>query len=41
MLGDDLFPRDFIHVLEPPTNYVGMNKLFPQVDPEEAGSERG
>lgn len=29
MLGDDLFPRDFIHVLEPPTNYVGMNSLFP------------
>ena len=29
MLGDDLFPRDFIHVLEQPTNYVGMNALFP------------
>jgi Z1 domain len=36
MLGDDLFPRDFIHVLEPPTNYVGMNKLFPTDDPDEA-----
>jgi hypothetical protein len=34
MLGDDLFPRDFIHVLEPPTNYVGMQKLFPLDDPE-------
>jgi len=34
MLGDDLFPRDFIHLLEPPTNYVGMNRLFPPVDPE-------
>jgi hypothetical protein len=29
MLGDDLFPRDFIHVLEQPTNYIGMNALFP------------
>ena len=34
MLGDDLFPRDFIHVLEPPTNYVGMNILFPAEPPE-------
>lgn len=39
MLGDDLFPRDFIHVLEAPTNYVGMNRLFPRADPEEPGSE--
>lgn len=29
MLGDDLFPRDFIHVLRPPDNYVGMDRLFP------------
>jgi hypothetical protein len=34
MLGDDLFPRDFIHLLEPPTNYVGMNRIFPPMDPE-------
>jgi hypothetical protein len=34
MLGDDLFPRDFIHVLEPPTNYVGMMTLFPAVEPD-------
>ncbi len=34
MLGDDLFPRDFIHVLEPPTNYRGMNDYFAVVDPE-------
>ncbi len=27
-VGDDLFPRDFIHVLEAPTNYVGMDKVF-------------
>lgn len=36
MLGDDLFPRDFIHVLEPPTNYVGMTRIFPVVEPDEA-----
>lgn len=35
MLGDDLFPRDFIHVQEPPSNYVGMNLLFPPTDPED------
>lgn len=35
MLGDDLFPKDFIHLLEPPTNYVGMNDLFPETDPEQ------
>jgi hypothetical protein len=34
MLGDDLFPRDFIHLLEPPTNYVGMDRVFPPMDPE-------
>lgn len=34
MLGDDLFPRDFIHLLEPPTNYVGMDIMFPPSDPE-------
>ena len=28
MLGDDLFPRDFIYTLEPPTNYAGPNALF-------------
>jgi len=34
MWGDDLFPRDFIHVLEPPDNYVGMNAIFAQADPD-------
>ncbi len=34
MLGDDLFPRDFIHVLRAPDNYVGMNRLFPATDEE-------
>jgi Z1 domain len=34
MLGDDLFPRDFIHVLEAPDNYVGMNVIFSGADPD-------
>jgi len=38
MLGDDLFPRDFIHLLEPPTNYVGMDAIFSAVDPEQLDS---
>lgn len=39
MLGDDLFPRDFIHVLAPPDNYVGMNEFFPPRDQDdETGS---
>lgn len=28
MLGDDLFPRDYIYTLEAPTNYVGPSKVF-------------
>lgn len=28
MLGDDLFPRDFIYSLAPPTNYIGADKIF-------------
>lgn len=39
MLGDDLFPRDFIHLLEPPTNYVGMDSLFPRQDPDQPDEE--
>jgi len=38
--GDDLFPRDFIHVLEPPTNYVGMNALFPPIDADDEGDDK-
>lgn len=30
MLGDDLFPRDFIYSLEAPVNYVGPQSLFAQ-----------
>lgn len=28
MLGDDLFPRDFIYSLAPPTNYIGADRIF-------------
>jgi len=28
MLGDDLFPRDFIISLDPPSNYVGSARVF-------------
>jgi hypothetical protein len=28
MLGDDLFPRDYIYALEPPTNYIGPATIF-------------
>jgi hypothetical protein len=28
MVGDDLFPRDFIYALTPPTNYIGADKIF-------------
>ena len=40
-LGEDLFPRDFIHVLKAPDNYVGMDKIFGlgQESEEAAGRE--
>ncbi|WP_052471050.1 Z1 domain-containing protein [Dehalococcoides mccartyi] len=28
MLGNDLFPRDFIYSLAPPTNYIGNTAIF-------------
>jgi len=28
MQGDDLFPRDFIYSLAPPTNYIGAENIF-------------
>ena len=28
MIGDDLFPRDFIYCLDAPTNYFGSQKVF-------------
>ncbi|SME97066.1 Z1 domain-containing protein [Tistlia consotensis] len=41
-IDDDLFPRDFIHILEPPSNYIGMDRLFPPLEPddEEGAGER-
>jgi len=35
MIGDDLFPRDFILSLDPPDNYIGSSKIFgdtPEID---------
>ncbi len=28
MSGDDLFPRDFIYLLSPPTDYIGAENIF-------------
>jgi Z1 domain. len=28
MVGEDLFPRDFIYLLNPPSNYIGPNQIF-------------
>ena len=28
MLGDELFPENFIKALDPPTNYIGAHRLF-------------
>lgn len=28
MLNDDLFPRDFIYVIDAPNNYIGANSVF-------------
>lgn len=28
MLGDELFPKDFIYALSPPTNYIGPDDIF-------------
>ncbi len=28
MLGDDLFPRNFIYALKPPTNYIGASSIY-------------
>lgn len=33
MLSDDLFPRDFIYTLDPPSNYRGMGTYFGEPDP--------
>lgn len=36
MLGDDLFPRDFIYTLQSPTNYFGPRRVFL----DDAGSQK-
>lgn len=28
MIGDDLFPKDFIYLLNPPSNYIGPDRMF-------------
>lgn len=28
MIGDDLFPADFIYALDPPTDYIGTERIF-------------
>ncbi len=37
MLNDDLFPKNFIYVLEAPSNYIGAKKIFGE-DAEHANS---
>lgn len=32
VFGEDLFPRDFIYLLEAPTNYIGADKIFGVID---------
>ena len=39
MLGADVFPRDFIVSLDPPSNYFGPNRIF-QDDPSRISSDR-
>ena len=34
MLGEDLFPRDFIISLDPPTNYFGATRIFIERSPD-------
>lgn len=34
-VGDDLFPRDFIYALQPPSNYQGASALFEDPDGRE------
>ena len=35
MIGNDLFPRDFIYALEAPTNYIGPQLIFADESPVE------
>ncbi len=36
MLGNDLFPRDFIYSLSAPNNYIGSNAIFGEDSPYES-----
>ena len=36
MLGDDLFPSDFIYALDPPTDYIGAERIFGPDDADHA-----
>lgn len=40
MLEDDLFPRDFIISLDPPSNYVGSEKIFNSGEEDSIGIVR-
>jgi hypothetical protein len=39
MFGDDLFPSDFIHLLDSPIAYIGARKLFSDSEENSVGSE--
>ena len=34
MIGEDLFPRDFIYALDAPSNYIGARTIFPTTNEE-------
>ncbi len=36
MLKNDLFPRDFIYGLEPPSNYLGPQAIFGNLSAHDA-----
>lgn len=40
MLGDDLFPKNFIKALDPPSNYIGANKIFAPEGPLRSSTVR-
>lgn len=37
-IEEDLFPRDFIHILQSPSDYIGAKKLFGDMDSQPKGS---
>jgi len=40
MVGDDLFPRDFIYLLSPPTNYIGADAIYREEGPYRRSVEK-